>query len=143
MSVKFFLSATLTSFLTFSNGQNLETKQIEKIQDFGIDYQSEIKMDPNKGTDLLNILELDRKRKKNKTFGIILSGMGLLTAAYGTTAFTSEQPNPYSILAGGVLTGVGLAEMGVSIPLFKSSRKRKKERDKLIRKYNPNWMVEQ
>ena len=142
MDIKFILCTVFITFLTFSYGQSLETKQIEKIQGFGIDYQSNIQTDPNISSDLLNILESDRKRKKNKTFGIILGGMGLLTTAFGTSAFTSEQPNPYSIIIGGVITGIGLAEIGISISLFKSSKKRKIERDKIIEKYNPNWAVE-
>ncbi len=142
MNVKFILCLVLISFSTFSLGQSLEPKQIEKIHDFGISYQSSLQKDLQIDTDLLNIIALDRKRKKNKTFGIILSGVGLLTTAFGTTAFTSEQVNPYSIIVGGVIAGVGLVEMGVSTPLFKSSKKRKRERDKLIEKYNPNWPVE-
>jgi len=130
------------TFLTFSYGQTLETKQIEKIQGFGIDYQSNNQAYPNFNTELQNILELDQKRKKNKNWGIVLSGLGLLTTAYGTTAFTGEQANPYSTIAGGALIAIGLTEMGISIPLFKSSKKRKRERDKVIEKYNPNWTAE-
>ncbi len=143
MDIRFILCAIFIAFSTFSYGQSLETKQIEKIQEFGIDYQSNMQADPNFNTEFQNILELDQNRKKNKTWGIVLSGLGLLTTAYGTTAFTGEQANPYSTIAGGALIAIGLAEMGVSIPLFKSSKKRKRERDKIIEKYNPNWTVEQ
>lgn len=142
MDIKPILCVVFTIFLSISYGQALEKRQIEKIQGFGIDYQSNIQKDPNIDMDFLSILETDRKRKKNKTFGIILSGVGLLTTAYGTTAFTSEQVNPYSVIVGGVITGIGLVEMGVSIPLFQSSKKRKKERDKIIGTYNPDWKEE-
>ena len=141
MDIKFILCTIFITFLTFSFGQSLETKQIEKIQEFGIDYQSNMRVAHNFNTELQNILELDQKRKKNNTWGIVLSGLGLLTTAYGTTAFTGERVNPYSVIAGGALIGIGLIEMGVSIPLFKSSKKRKRERDKIIEKYNPNWTV--
>lgn len=138
MNIRQTLIPILTLCLSLSYGQTLDTKEIEKIQGFGIDYQSNIVTDSDSETDFLKILKADRKRKKNKTFGIVIGGLGVLTTAFGVTILAREDTNPYSHVIGGFITGIGVAEMGISIPIFRTSKKRKGERDKIIYIYNPN-----
>lgn len=133
------------------HGQELKPRQIQKIESFGIEY-SRLK---NENIDYSNkfaeILTLDRKRKKNKTIGYVFSSLGLLTAAGGILHLTNIKNYPndpnntndhtgaYQALFGGIITAIGVIEIGVSIPLFISSKKRKKERNQLILELNPNF----
>jgi hypothetical protein len=132
-------------------GQELKSNQIQKLESFGIEYKSLIIENPNYGVEFMEILKKDRKRKTSKTVGYIFSGLGLLTTTGGILILTStknssnnsnnemDESGAYVAVAGGVITWIGINEMGISIPLFFSSRKSKKERDKLIMKFNPNF----
>jgi len=89
--------------------------------------------------------------KTRKTVGYNFSGLRLLTTTGGILILTStrnssnnsnnemDESGAYVAVAGGVITWIGINEMGISIPLFFSSRKSKKERDKLIMKFNPDF----
>jgi hypothetical protein len=135
-------------------GQELKTNQIRKLESFGIEYKSLIIENPNYGVEFMEILKKERKRKRSKTVGHIFSGLGLLTTTGGILILTSiknstnnsndemdhmDESGAYVALAGGIITVIGINELGISIPLFFSSRKNKKERDKLIMKFNPNF----
>ena len=50
-----------------------------------------------------------------------------------------NEAGAYQAVMGGFITAIGVIEIGVSIPLFISSKKRFKERNKLILKVNPNF----
>jgi predicted nucleic acid-binding Zn ribbon protein len=129
-------------------GQELKPKQIQKIESFGIEYNRLISENTNYGNDFLEILEKERKRKKNKTVGYVFSSLGLLTVTGGILMIANIKANPnndmdesgaYQALIGGFITAIGAIEIGVSIPLFISSKKRNKERNELILEVNPNF----
>ena len=119
-------------------GQELSHKQNAKLKGFGIDYEQIIDNNSSYSDELRLILEKDRKYNRNKTVGFVLGGLGILTAAGGILIITERDGNGLSrAIVGGGITALGAIEMGVSIPLFSSSKKRKKERDKLISGFNP------
>jgi hypothetical protein len=132
-------------------GQELKSNQIRKLESFGIEYKSLIIENPNYGIEFMEILKKERKRKTNKTVGYIFSGLGLLTTTGGILILTSiknssnnsndemDESGAYVAMAGGFVIALGINEIGISIPLFLMSKKRKKERDKLIMEFNPNF----
>jgi len=129
-------------------GQELKSKQIRKIESFGIEYNRLILENPNYSKDFLNILKKDRKRKRNKTLGYIFRSLGILTATTGILTIAAKDNNSndqkdesgaFKNVIGGLLTATGVVEIGVSIPLFKSSKKRKRERNQLIYELNPEF----
>lgn len=108
------------------------------MKSFGIDYEQIIGDNASYSDELRLILEKDRMYNKNKTVGFALGGLGILTAAGGILIISERDGNGLSrAIVGGGIIALGAIEMGVSIPLFSSSNKRKKERDKLISRFNP------
>ena len=129
------------------HGQELKPRQIRKIESFGIDY-NRLRNENIDYNNFAEILILDRKRKKNKTIGYVFSSVGLLTVTGGILALTNIKSNPnndmdesgaYQAVIGGILTSIGAIEIGVSIPLFISSKKRKNERNQRIIELNHNF----
>jgi hypothetical protein len=129
------------------NGQELKPKQIHKIESFGIEY-SRLRSENMDYNNFAEILKLDRKRKRNKTIGYVFSSLGLVTATGGILLLNNIKSNPnndmdeagaYQGLIGSFLTSIGVIEIGVSIPLFISSKKRKQERNYRIIELNPNF----
>lgn len=138
----------LFSFISIVlHGQELKPRQIRKIESFGIDY-NRLRNENIDYNNFAEILILDRKRKKNKTIGYVFSSVGLLTVTGGILALTNIKSNPnndmdesgaYQAVIGGILTSIGAIEIGVSIPLFISSKKRKNERNQRIIELNHNF----
>ena len=121
------------------NGQELKEKDIQKLESFGLEYQKHTEENHDYNNNVFEILKNDRKGKKNKTLGFIIGGLGLLTSTGGILILTGGDENgslQRTIMGNGTIV-LGALEMGVSIPLFCSSKKRKKERDKLIMEINP------
>lgn len=119
--------------------QTLSEREITRISRLGIESNL---YDLNRAeiqTDFSTILEVDRKRKINKTFGIILSAFSVLTSSYGIYALSSDSGNgtgnAIADIIGGTSLGLGVISGGFSVKLFKSSKKRKKERDKFMKIY--------
>ena len=138
----------LFSFISIVlNGQELKPKQIQKIESFGIEYPR-LKNENIDYNNFAEILKLDRKRKTNKTIGYVFSSLGLLTVTGGILVLANIKSNPnndmdesgaYQAVIGGFLTSIGAIEIGVSIPLFISSKKRKNERNQRIIELNQNF----
>ena len=138
----------LFSFISIIlHGQELKPKQIQKIESFGIEY-TRLKNENIDYNNFAEILKLDRKRKTNKTIGYVFSSLGLLTVTGGILALANIKSNPnndmdesgaYQAVIGGILTSIGAIEIGVSIPLFISSKKRKNERNQRIIELKQNF----
>ena len=146
MKTKLKIISLLSFFTVILQGQELKPKQIQKIERFGIEYNR--LENKNNGNDFLEILKKERQRKTNKTIGYVFSSLGLLTTTGGILILSNIKSNPnndmdesgaYQALIGGFITAIGVIEIGVSIPLFNSSKKRNKERNQLILKVNPNY----
>lgn len=81
---------------------------------------------------LNEILILDKKRKTNKNIAIVISSIAVSGILLGTAIYSSEKGVINEVL-GGTLIGGGVVYGAISIPFWTSSKKRKKERDKLIK----------
>lgn len=136
-------------FTAIGYGQTLSPNQIKKIESFGINYNLLATENQNIEADFLEIIEKEQKRKKNKKSGYVFGSLGVLTITSGILVLSkvdhndtqdnlSEADSLLTVL-GGFVTAVGAIELGISIPLFVSSKKRKKERNALILKLNPNF----
>jgi hypothetical protein len=148
MKTKLKIISLLSFFTVILQGQELKPKQIQKIESFGIEYNRLKNENINYGNDFLEILKKERQRKTNKTIGYVFSSLGLLTTTGGILILSNIKSNPnndmdesgaYQALIGGFITAIGVIEIGVSIPLFISSKKRNKERNQLILEVNPNY----
>ena len=142
MTKQITLLILLFSFF-IGNSQSLSNKNILKLNELDIETEKLNMNDINIQNDLNEILFLDKKRRRNKRTGIILTSLSVLTTSFGIIALTHDKTNDgtgraYQELIGGMSLGIGIAIGGISIPLFNSAKKRKKEHDKLIEKYNLN-----
>ena len=138
------IAHTLLLLLMASNlvGQELKQSEINRIGRLGLNY-AELNNSNVNNNGLKEILEKERKRKKNKTWGYIIGGSGLTSMAAGTLMLTQKSADqeqgvhPIAQVLWGAAVVSGIIQMGVSIPFFTSASKRKKERDKLILEMNP------
>jgi len=125
------------------NSQSLSNKNILKLNKLDIKIKKLNYKDVNIQNDLNEILFLDKKRRRNKRTGIILTSLSILTTSFGIIALTHDKANDgtgraYQELIGGMSLGLGIVSGGITIPIFNSAKKKKKERDKLIEKYSLN-----
>ncbi len=139
--MKYFLLLLFGFSIIQLNAQDLSKRDIKKLNNFGINQQ-ELNLESNNvNTNLNTLLIKDRKRKTNKTLGIILTSLSAITITAGVTTIVKTSNSdgaPFGAMAGGAVAGFGIIEGLIAIPLFKASKKRKSERDKLIEKYHTN-----
>lgn len=129
--------------LTFGlQGQNLTEKQLNKLKTYGIptkkfDYNNEIIQ-----ANLKLILLKDKKRKTNLVTGIVFSSLTIATTAFGAKIIDNSKNNEEGLgqAIGSMFIAGGIIELGISVPFYISSHKRKKERDNIIQMYqsSPN-----
>ena len=78
---------------------------------------------------------MNNKRKSNKTFGIVLGSVTLLTTSFGILALSVKKDDGMGKAIvdtiGGISLGVGVIFGGVSIKLFNSSKKKKKRKGQI------------
>lgn len=122
------------------SAQGLKQRELNKISKLGIDTVNLNNYEDQLTHDFRNILHADRKRKSNKTVGIILSSLsaislGLGTAMIATPVESEGHEKAFNDLIGGFFIGTGAIEGGIGIPLLFVSKKRKRERDLLIKEY--------
>lgn len=130
---------TLITLLLLTNGfsQTYKEYELRRLNSFGIHLDSVEINNAAKPLNISAILEKEKKRRTNKTSAIVLTSLSVLTTTYGALLFSAsknEQEGLGKSISLMVMT-VGVIELGTSIPLFISSNKRKKERDKLIELY--------
>ena len=125
----------LISIFSFLNGfsQDFSEKEIAKLNKLNIKTESLNLNDFKIQKDLNEILNLEKKRKTNKTFGIILTTLSLATITAGIIEVSKKNDLNQTLGTVGIVAGI--IEGGISIPLWKSSKKRKKERDELLKKF--------
>nr|WP_315140158.1 hypothetical protein [uncultured Flavobacterium sp.] len=124
--------------LTFGlQGQNLTEKQLSKLETFGIptknfDYNNEIIQ-----ANLKLILLKDKKRKTNLVTGIVFSSLAIATTAFGAKIIDNSKNDQEGVgqAIGSMFVVGGIIELGISVPFYISSHKRKKERDNIIEIY--------
>jgi len=127
--------AIIILLFSFFNGlsQSLSEKEITKLNNLSIKTESLNLNDLNIQKDLNEILKLERKRKTNKTVGIILTSLSLVTLTAGIIDVSGKNDLNQALGYAGIVAGA--IEGGISIPFWNSSKKRKKERDKLLKKF--------
>ena len=84
--------------------------------------------------------DMERKRKNNLIMGAGFAGLGLLFLTGGGLILSQNDncndahicENTGQVIVGGGLMVIGALEAGVSLPLFISSMKRKRLRNKMI-----------
>ncbi|TDD75153.1 hypothetical protein [Flavobacterium caseinilyticum] len=136
------MKKTLTTLMillltTFCFSQTFKDYERRRLNSFEINLSS---IDLNNSTNYLNlvtILEKDKKRIRNKTIGIVLTSLSALATTFGIMVISNSKNDREGVgqSIGTMFIAVGTIELGVSIPLFISSKKRKKERNKLIEYY--------
>jgi hypothetical protein len=129
----------LTALLLFTNcfSQEFKNYELKRLESFGLNAK------PNEPSNLINylnfdaILEKDKERRTKKTLGIVFTSLSALTTAFGVMVISGSKNDQEGVgeSIGSMFVGIGVIELGVSIPLFLSSNKRKNERDRLIEIY--------
>lgn len=122
------------------SAQELKQRELNKISKLGINTGDLNIYDEQLTQDFRDILRANRKRKSNKTVGIILTSLsaislGLATAVLATPVESEGHESAYRGLIGTFFIATGVIEGGIGIPLIFVSKKRKRERDLLIQKY--------
>lgn len=122
------------------SAQELKQRELKKISKLGIETVHINNYGEQLTNDFRDILRADRKRKTNKTVGIILTSLSALSIGSGVLVSSGQEgsfwhENPFRGLVGGILIGTGAIEGGIGIPLLFVSKKRKRERDRLIKEY--------
>jgi hypothetical protein len=138
--MKFILLVLIGLFFIPVSAQELKPREIKKISKLGIENVDLDNYGEQLTTDFRKILRADRKRKTNKTVGIIFTSLsaislGLGTAVLATPVESEGHEEAYRNVIGGFFIGTGVIERGIGIPLLFVSKKRKRERDSLIEEY--------
>ncbi|WP_422083286.1 hypothetical protein [Ulvibacterium sp.] len=119
-------------------GQEFTEPEKERFQELGIDYTQLLNTEPDYGADLRKVLEQDRKYRTNKTVGTVFGGVGIATTAGGLLILASRnRGNGLSkTVIGGGMTALGAVELGFSMSILSFSKKKKKERDRILSEFN-------
>ncbi len=135
MRILLLLIALIVSFTT--SAQQISDSGKQKLKEMDLSIEN---FDLNNLTireDLNQILLLDKKRKTNKTFGVIFSSAAVVSIIGGSILLSKgNNPNDnidYADVMGGIFIAGGVIYGGVSIPFWVASKKREKERDLLLR----------
>lgn len=123
------------------NGQEFTNKEEKRLSKIGIEISDIDSIGKQLNNDLDKILSLERKRKSNKTSGIILTSLsafslGLGTAIIATPVDSDGHEMAFRNLAGGIFIASGAIEGGIGIPLLFVSKRKRKQRDLLLSKYS-------
>ncbi len=127
--------------------QSFSPKQQQRLDYLGLDYNHLIQQSEVNEQQLRKILDMDRKRKNNLIMGTGFAGLGLLFLATGVSILGQNSDcndrrlceNPGQVIVGGGLIGLGTTEVGISLPLFISSLKRKKLRNNMIKELQTEY----
>ena len=130
---------TLIVLLIFNNSfsQSFKNYEIKRLNMFEINNDSIALNNSLNYLNLKTILVNEQKRKTNKTLAIALTSLSALTMTYGAKIISSSRNDQEGLgqTIGTMFIAAGIVQLGVSVPLFVSSNKRKKDRDKLIELY--------
>ncbi|MGB3776450.1 MAG: hypothetical protein WA951_14420, partial [Leeuwenhoekiella sp.] len=134
--VLFFLTLVLLSAEAFTQDFNKRERLI--MEKFEIVFDS---IDHYNEVDLLNLqafLKKDKQYRRRKRTGIIMASAGAVITGLGIVGIATNsadyEARPFVNILGGTVIAVGSATAGLSIPFFCSSKKKKRDRDKLISK---------
>ncbi|PKP44491.1 MAG: hypothetical protein CVT95_10980 [Bacteroidetes bacterium HGW-Bacteroidetes-12] len=144
-TMKNILLFCLMIFTLKVNSQSFNEYEVPKINSFGLNLNELDLSNQKVNNDLKSILKKEQQRKSNKSTSIVLAALSVLTTTTGIIIVSKpktvnemdylNEAGAYENLIGGFFIAAGVIEAGISIPLFFTSNKRKKERDKLIELY--------
>ncbi|MBZ9631409.1 hypothetical protein LB465_11515 [Salegentibacter sp. LM13S] len=138
--MKIYLIVFLSILPITVNAQDLSDREIKKLAKLDLEYSNQKQNDFQYTNQLRAILKTDKQRKSNKLSGIILTSLSALSIGSGVLVASGQEgsfwhENPFRGLVGGILISTGAIEGGIGIPLLFVSKKRKRERDRLIKEY--------
>lgn len=130
------LALTLFCFST-AFSQEINRHEIKRLDRLGVSLDS---IDRSDELDVLNLEALvksDLQYRRRKRAGFILAGAGALITIVGIATIVNNdaeyEAKAYASMIGGAVITLGAGSAGLSIPLFNSSQKRKRQRDALIK----------
>lgn len=129
--------------------QSLTGREIQKIESFGISLDQLNLENEQIYSDLNFIITKENKRKKRKVIGKILASLSILSITGGILIVSQSAKDPHDGIYGEAyvfhefigmsLIMTGAIEGGFSIPIFLSSKRKKNDRDEVIKIYNESW----
>lgn len=129
--MKFLLPFILFIVSVFNiTSQEIDENNLQKLHKLNLNTQNLDLTNLETQKNLHLILNLEKKRKTNKILGIVLVSAATVSAVTGSILLGKE--NTTSDVFGGVFLAGSAIYAGVSMPFWNASKKRKKERDKLI-----------
>lgn len=145
MKPNIYLSTILSILCYLCQAQQLKPSEIQKLSSLDLQYDIAAWHDEQVYLDFKKIIQYDKKTKGKKITGFIVGGVGAAALA-GSLSLLNTSPNNretgegekrlVSSVIGVPMLIVGAGCIGTSIPLFISSGRSKKRRDKLIASYN-------
>lgn len=130
----------ILAFLSYAplSAQEFTEPEKERLIELEIDYAQLLNTNPDYGADLRKVLEQDRKYRTNKTVGRVIGGVGVVTTAGGLLLLaTRNRGNGLSkTVIGGGMTALGAVELGFSMSILSFSKKKKKERDRMLSEFD-------
>ncbi|SHG98387.1 hypothetical protein SAMN05444372_112113 [Flavobacterium micromati] len=130
---------TLSMLLVFNNciSQSFKKYELRRLSSFEIETETNDIYQTKNYLDLKNILEKEQIQRTRKTEAIIFASLSILTTAFGAITYSNSRnaENGIGQSIGTLFMGIGVVKSGISIRLFVSSNKRKKQRDELIESY--------
>lgn len=132
---KIFALFFLTIFFIGNAQKELTPRNLKTLNDLGI--KSESKVSYEQFDQLNQILQADRKKNHNKTAGFVFTGVGVLASTMGIVMIDSSKNDQEGLggTIGTMITVVGVAHIGASVPFFLGAKKQKKRRDAFIKEY--------
>lgn len=145
MKPNFYLSTILFICCFYLHAQRLKPKEIQKLSSLDLQYDIAAWHDEQVYLDFKKIIRYNKKTKGKKIAGFVVGGVGAAALAGSlsilnskvTNRDTGEEETPLTAsIIGAPMLIVGAGCIGTSIPLFISSSRSRKRRDKLIASYN-------
>ncbi len=136
----FFMFQTATS-------QQLKPCEWHKLEKLGILTETTRPLPPQSIASLQRILKRNRQRIADKSMGIVFAVFSGAMLSFGSFMLLTDSGQQGSesdvmIKSIGVITVTGgVLSAGIAIPLLLKAKKRKKQRDRLIRKYQSDSYV--
>ncbi len=126
----------------YSQAQVLIKEEIQRLDKLKISAAQVNLHDYKVQKDLSRILEIDRKRRTNKTFAIVFTSLAAIGIGAGAYMIYEGNRNDEgygfvsSFMGTFYIIGSTTVYGGISIPFWIGASKRKRERDRLIDEFN-------
>ena len=139
--MKRFLFLSILVFLVLrASAQGFKPRNYKTFRRLGLEISPSQTNTPQSVSTLQEILKKERQVKVNKSLGIVFSVFSAASLGFGTTLLLANKGNgsDSDVMVGaiGILMVVsGGIYAGVAIPLLIHAKKRKKQRDRLVRSF--------